>query len=287
MKKQRTQCNTWQQSSYSPTVYIAVRKNRLGTDRVDGEDVVYLHNGTEFQLEFSNDSLFTQKAEIWINGKLEKDALVLRTGEHFYLDRFMDKDRKLKFDVYEVDDNEEVRDIIEDNGLIEVRFFKEYIAPPQPIIWTYHNYPYINPYPYWGNTGTGSYINNVNIGATYSDSSTSRSRKLSKGIQSRGEEVTSGRTSDAEPQMFCGTMQLSDTIETGRVAQGNKSDQDFTPVNKSFEYFSNTTVKYHILPMSKKPHEVTTRNVGRDYCPSCGRRIKRGWIHCAGCGEKI
>ena len=282
MKKvHSTQCCTTNQ--LNPEVFISVRKNRIKShiDVVDDcsntskyESRVYLQNGTEFQLEFHNNTTINQKAEIWINGKLQNDALVLRPGEHFYLDRFMDKDRKLKFDVYEVDNNSEVKEIIENNGRIEVRFFKEYIAPI--VTWTYHNvYPY---------TGTPWYYDyRQYTSPQYTDSaSTSKFTSYSK-----------QRTSKATTQFFgtintcCSNVNSNDdAIETGRVAQGEKSNQDFVSVDKTFDYFPNTIIKYHILPISQQSHEISTREF-RDYCPSCGRRIKRGWVHCAGCGEKI
>jgi hypothetical protein len=98
-----------------PEVHISVNKNRV---KRYPDDSVYLENGVEFQLEFSNKSEFTQNAVIYINGVKQHASLVLRPGEHYYLDRFMDDNKKMKFKTYEIEDSEDVEAAVAKNGLI-------------------------------------------------------------------------------------------------------------------------------------------------------------------------
>jgi hypothetical protein len=264
----------------SPQAFIAVKRNRVKIHPKGNENIAYLQNGIEFQIEFNNPSGYTQKAVIWINGKQQGYALVLKPGEHFYLDRFLDNEQKLKFDVYDVDNTPEVKDIIANNGLVEIRFYKEYI--PQPVI-IYNNS--------WGTSTSnykGIYDSGNFVGTPRSSEIKTKGSSTTRNYLYSSQTLTAGAVNESytseEPMA---EMSLDESkIETGRVAQGNKSNQSFYEVNQSFEWYCNTTVKYRILPMSQKPHEIQT-NEFRSYCPSCGRRIKKGWVHCAGCGEKI
>jgi hypoxanthine-guanine phosphoribosyltransferase len=87
-----------------------------------------------------------------------------------------------------------------------------------------------------------------------------------------------------------------DEIETGRIESGKKSKQDFVLTDRQFNFFSVATFEYHIVPQSQKPKKVKMAIKKRDvivaddirtYCPDCGRRLKRGWNFCAGCGKKF
>jgi hypothetical protein len=76
-------------------------------------------------------------------------------------------------------------------------------------------------------------------------------------------------------------------METGRVDAGNKSDQTFSSVNYDFESYADATYEFKILPVSQmKEENVDTKDL-RSYCTNCGRRLKRGWSNCAGCGTKL
>lgn len=250
-------------SNMQPELYIAVNKNRIRSDYRNGEYVVFLENGSEFQLELFNKTDKTQKAEIFINGKMQSDALVLRPGQHFYLDRFMDEDKKLKFDTYEVDNTEEVKEIIRNNGLIEVKFYPEitYEPPPPKITWYYHNPPY--------------YISSRTVGGgmiTCDSATTGGTITCDSSLNNN----IHGQTA-----LYCNSV-----METGRIEKGNQSNQSFANYYGNFQSWPDVVLKYHILPISQKPREINPEDI-RTYCTICGRRVKKGWVYCAGCGKKI
>lgn len=272
-------------SSNPPEVFISINNNRL---QIYNTTNVYMNNGTEFQLEFKNNSPVTQKADIWINGKNQHTSLVLYAGNHVYLDRFMDDNKKLKFDIYDVDNNSEVKKIIENNGLIEVRFYEE----------IYNTTYYYNV----TNTSTSTYYNGLGVGTSTSYISPHITPKGPVGISAKNPSkklMCDSRTDDTfyncdsrTDDTFYNQERRTETakIETGRIAQGNDSDQSFTEVKKTFSLFPSRVVKYKILPMSQLPQtqqEITTIGNIRTYCQSCGRRMKKGWNNCPGCGTKI
>src|ERR1035437_9844776 len=124
----------------NPQLNLAVNGNRVKTYNHDGEFRAYLKDGTEFQLEFDNNSDCYVRAEITVNGKTQSSSLVLRPHQRFYLDRFMDEKKKFKFNTFLTgnDDIEKLKEIIAKNGRIEVQFYKEYIYTPplSSITWT-------------------------------------------------------------------------------------------------------------------------------------------------------
>ena len=76
----------------------------------------------------------------------------------------------------------------------------------------------------------------------------------------------------------------NDTEETGRIEQGSQSNQDFVEGSGEFNYYATHTVKYKILPVSKKP--VSTREL-REYCSGCGRRRRKNENFCPSCGRRF
>lgn len=267
----------------NPSVHLAVNGNRIKTYNEDGEVRAYLKDGTEFQLEFHNDSDSYVKADITINGKSQVSSLVLRPHQRFYLDRFMDEKKKFKFNTFMTgnDDIEKLKEIIAKNGRIEVRFYKEFI--PLPITWTTYTMP------------------------IYGDT-TNNSIKYMKSIinesNSSGETLSLDRASNSNKMMpnsvYANSVQCSieeqpKEVETGRIEAGKKSNQNFTTIHKSWEYFSCASFSYHIMPESQRPKVVKVKKQKnviqaddiRTYCPSCGRRVKKGYNFCPGCGEKF
>jgi hypothetical protein len=267
----------------TPECFISVNKNRIKQKN----GIVYLKNGTEFEIEFYNLSADIQKAVITINGKKQSDALVLKPGEHFYLDRFMDDKKRLKFDTYEVDDVAAVRKAIENNGEVKVEFFREQkpvqswttttISYPT---WTDNNYFKTHSAVYLGTPisrtrGASTGAKGITPQAFYNSNASSNTVNCSAGLNNMSFQTMD--FASAEPAK----------METGRVEQGGQSNQDFKPVYYSFEYLANTTYTFKLLPISRKGEEVVTTDKVRSYCPQCGRRIKSGWNNCPGCGFYI
>ena len=217
----------------NPRVFISVNNNRIKSYVEEGEICVFLKDGTEFQLEFMNDSDCYIKADISINGKYQFSSLVLRPHQHFYLDRFMDEKKKFKFNTFLTgnDDIEKLKKIIEQNGKIEVRFYKE----------LEQNYTYTTCNPSWITTWWEHQVD------TYYSNGSDDSGKLdinyysaNASLQSNDKIKSSIKTKALNPDKT--------EIETGRVESGDKSKQDFTSVSKQWDIFPVATFQYHIMP---------------------------------------
>lgn len=113
---------------------------------------VFMDDGQEFQLMLFNSTREPLNAEIFFNNKKENGTIHIRPGERVWLERHLDKAKKLIFSIYEVDDSSEAREAIQDNGNIKVSFYKEenitltYTDGPLEVIQypyqDYWNYPY-------------------------------------------------------------------------------------------------------------------------------------------------
>lgn len=116
------------QEQKQPTARIAVKKNVLKLYSVNNQDVNYLPKDAEFEIELYNPLTGTILAKISFNNKeISGGGIILRPGERVFLERYLNEDRKFKFDVYPVEDTEESRLAISNNGLVSVSFYKENI----------------------------------------------------------------------------------------------------------------------------------------------------------------
>ena len=110
-------------SCLMPTANIAVNRNRV--KHYDGNRV-YLKNGTHFEIELYNPKTIKVLAKIQINGKaISNTGIVLRPGERVFLERFLDKQNKFLFETYDVEDSNESRAAIAQNGVVRVEFHDE------------------------------------------------------------------------------------------------------------------------------------------------------------------
>lgn len=115
---------------------------------------VYLDDGQEFEIELHNPLTECVLCDIKLNGQsISKNGLVLRPGQRFYLDCFIDDKKKFIFSTYEVENTLEASDSIVKNGLLEVFFYKEDVVQISDwrrrfdrVIVEKHYYP---TYPYW------------------------------------------------------------------------------------------------------------------------------------------
>ena len=160
------------------------------------------------------------------------------------------------FETYNVADNNEVRNIIEKNGDIKISFYKQYVP-------TYYNnliYRYCKPITYYDNT--------INTG----------------GICSNG--ITFSNTTSTSTAYYSNDVQLAytNTLETGRIEQGNVSEQKFKTDYSTYEFNPFTTVTWKILPESRK--EKTVDDLVQ-YCKICGRRRRKGENYCPKDGNKF
>lgn len=259
------------QKATAPTVFVT--KGRQRVKQYDG-NIVYLKNGDEFELELFNPTSNKVLAEINLNGKNLGPGIVLRPGERVFLERYFDEAKKFLFETYEVDNkNSSVKEAIKNNGVVDVKFYNEYLKPyiiEWPIVYNYHYYynpckPYTNPYtPSWTyNTGSeltiGS-VSNSNTSYTYSSNSGNlNANYLSKSVP--------------------------ESKETGRVEKGSYSDQHFDHDSTSFNYYCSWKCTWKILPESQK---AFTKEDLKVFCTNCGaKRKKSSHKFCPNCGIKF
>ena len=105
---------------------VALKKSLLKEfSNSQNDRIVYLNNGDEFQIQFFNPFTYTIAAEIYLNNQVLSNKIVIRPGERIWLERYLDSPRKFKFDVYEVNNSEQVREAIANNGDIKINFYAE------------------------------------------------------------------------------------------------------------------------------------------------------------------
>ena len=255
--------------SGNPQAWIAIQKNRQKVYGSNGNSQVYLKDGEEFQIELFNPTQTKYLVKFKINGNYQSQrGLVLNPGQRYFLDRFIDEDRKLDFSTYEVENSKQAKQAIEKNGLLEVEFYAEVV--------------YKNPFTLQGNTSTWTYYGNQGSGGNYwlnglngtitNCGTGSTTTSISNGVSFTNCSSTSTLTSDV-------------SIETGRVEKGEKSNQSFSESFDSFNCWISFSTKVQILPRSQKPAETSEI---RSYCTGCGSRNKKqNWKFCPSCGTKI
>jgi hypothetical protein len=248
-------------SQPQPTAHITKGRGRLKTYG----QAVYLKDSSHFEIELHNPKTTPVLAKIWINGKLLSNAgIIVKPGQRVYLERFMDVAKKFKFETYDVDTSTGTVRAIADNGKVEVVFYDE--ASYQlngnsgTNIWQ-QPYPTFTSQPWQNHTLTSNIGGSAN--AFYCASSL-------------GPQGSNG------PQ---GPAGIPVSMETGRIEKGESSNQEFEYTDGQYNSWSCTTVRWQILPESKKPVEMGEI---RSYCTGCGTRHKKSsWKFCPNCGTSI
>ena len=284
---------------------VAVNKSLLKeyNNSEQSERVVYLNNGDDFQIQLFNPERTTIGAEVYVNGEKLSGILVLKPGERIWLERFTDRSVKFKFSTYNVEDgySEEVQNAIADNGVITVKFFKE----RKKNYWWYDN----------GTTDriTVSYndlvctTNSSDVLKCTNDINMVNSpmNNLSGSKICHPTDCTSTITFKYTPEedfiYSCGSymneksfkdsygnlnlsnsIEIRNTIETGRISEGGYSSQKFNNVNIDFEYCPFRTEVIKILPVSRKPY--SSSDLKKIYCIECGRKLNPKYKFCPYCG---
>lgn len=252
------------------THYRMLDKNPSAIICVDGNErkiyennEIFLQNGENFQIRLFNPDQFKIGVEILFNGIKKNDGfLVLNPGEDINLDRFLGEKKKMKFDTYTIDgNNEQAVQAAALNGFIEFKFYKEKINNQ---FWSYST------------TGTATLDNfgcsfttdgNVGIGTSTPTSTFNVSSFSSPGISKT--EIDNSNSD----------------IETGRVEKGPESNQDLKIVDANFESYAFHTITYQLKPNSHKPQNITEI---RNYCTKCGYRLrKNNWKFCPSCALPV
>lgn len=243
----------YQTKQLTPCAFITKDKQRL---KQFGQNV-YLNNGDEFEIELFNPTKTTVLSKIKINGTyISGGGIVIKPGQRVFLERYLDESRKFKFDTYEVETNSrEVMEAIQNNGDVRIEFYNESTPkiPNWSTDWVYHDW--------LGNSSNQWYYN-----PTFT----------TNGLGMTNTNFTS--------EVSCNYRSNLNSIETGRIEMGGKSDQEFSYVNMKFDTWSSVVSEWKILPNSQKPYESKDLKV---YCGECGtKRKKDSHKFCPHCGTK-
>ena len=233
---------------------------------------VFLNDGDEFEIELFNPLTVSVLADIKLNGQsISKTGLVVKPGQRVYLDCFIDDRKKFKFSTYEIENSGEALEATQNNGLLEVFFYKEDVITLDnwkskfdrvivekwyPVYYpTYPVYPYYNrPNIWFGSTSPiyGSCIT-TNGSGIIGTTTTTNAYYSSNNVDFSN---TSNSVNLSNLNITGSNMNSLNSIETGRVEKGEESKQKFTEVDMDFEnhYIASTIIQ--ILPESRKPAEV-------------------------------
>jgi hypothetical protein len=267
-----------------PSAFIVSPKDK-GRKAIKSGNI-YLDNNENFEIELYNPLKVNVLADIRLNGQsISQTGLIIKPGQRFYLDCFVDDKKKFSFQSYHVEDSKESKDAIVDNGIMEVFFYKEESITLQNWAEKFRKiavreyYPiYIDRYPYW-------YPYNqpyITYGSTNITSGGALTSNTISGYQ--GNTTISSTLSGGNNLTFCnstanslscdtnslnlindGSFNLSslssgvnpNPIETGRVEKGETSNQQFEEVNIDFEKNYIHHIVYQLLPSSRMPVEVS------------------------------
>lgn len=235
----------------------------------DNERIVYLNDGDEFQIQLFNPYQYVIGVSFAFNdSNASNKLLVLKPGERVWLDRYLDDSKCLKFSTYEIENTNEAKNAIQNNGVVEVFFYKEitqtnnYWVPNNSNNWYVHkveDHWHPNTDKFW-----------------YGDFST---------VISATPDIKMNYTSTYANTATASTCYYnSGSIETGRIEKGSFSNQSFDNYYGDFDksYFRKETIK--ILPQSMK--QISSNELRRKYCVNCGRKLKDKFKFCPFCGEK-
>ena len=239
---------------------------------------VYLKDKEEFQIELFNPLSDCVLADIKLNGNaISESGLVLRPGERFYLDCFIDDKKKFVFSTYEVEESNEAKLAISKNGMLEVFFYKESVVGirdwrrrfDRVIVEKYYPVYYPHYQPYWyatpnvycGTTITTGGFNQNNGTFTTTNSltniGTTNTAYLSDTINA---SYTSGISISDLGITNTSVGYSANSIETGRVEKGSASSQKFDEIDMDFDKFHISSTVLQLLPESVKPAETKELN---------------------------
>lgn len=249
-------------ASTKPAAWIVSPNDRGRKSIKNGK--VFLNDEETFEIEIFNPLIYSVLADIKLNGQsISKTGLVIKPGQRVYLDCFIDDRKKFVYKTYEIENSEEATNATQNNGLLEVFFYKEETISIEnwqnkfkTVIvekWYCPTYTTYITYPIWYGTGSSNSI------------ITSGSSTLTNSYYSSN---NCSLTSNINP---------INSIETGRVEKGDESKQEFTEIDMEFEkhYIAHTIIQ--ILPESRKP--ISTSDLKNDLTKKKKQGTSGNWPH--------
>jgi len=265
---------------------IAIQKNLIKEYKTSESDrTVYLNDGTEFQIYLKNPYQTHLGIKISVNNKSIGNMLVLKPGQSFWLDRFVNENSKFLFSTYQVENTGEMKYATSNNGKVKIEFYHERentFSFCRGVSTVYDGYNG------WS-SGTKLY-NNDNITCYYSASTITGSAATPDTVLTASSACldSSSRSRSLKKEIDKSANKKVDhdlTMETGRVEKGGRSDQEFTTCDINFDYYPFQTENILILPNSRK--QIRVEDTRRRYCSQCGKKVSPKDKFCSNCGAKL
>lgn len=254
------------------------RTSSLDELRTYNENTIFLNNGNEFQIRLFNPLSEKIGVKIGLNEKYSQSFLILNPGQDVTLDRFIDDQKKMLFETYTYDSNNETaKKAIVNNGNVTIQFFKE--KRVQPTFQSFSGQ-------FFGSSSTGGNYNirtycGTNDTILLDGSITNGTLNLSNNNSTYTSQVDMNLDFKNQPK----SRSKSIRKETGRVEKGDKSDQNLIKVEMEFENYYFHQIVYNLKPVSEKE---TVKYDIREYCESCNYRIRNNkYNYCPKCGNKL
>ena len=256
---------------------IAISKNLIKEYRSsNSERTVYLNDGTEFQIYLKNPYQTHLGIKIYVNNQaIGSNMLVLRPGQSFWLDRFLNDNKKFRFSTYDVENTPEMRYAINNNGKVKIEFYHEKEETPYTCVigpvktnfdWTNYNVT----------CNSSRSLNNPINTCCYSTVT----------IENSANAAVNPKLTSMSYDTSVSTTKIDDSyLETGRVEKGGVSRQEFEYCDINFDYYAFKTENILILPTSRK--QIRAEETRRRYCSQCGKKVNPKDKFCSNCGAKL
>ena len=276
-----------------PCGWIVNPKDK-GRRSIKSDNKIYLEDNSEFEIELFNPLTSSVLCDIKVNGNsISKNGLVLRPGERFYLDCFLDNKKKFIFNTYFVDNLEESKKAISNNGVIEIFFYKESVDLFK-IHNNYYYYPYYYQFPTWYVKSIYNATPVYNATVTYTQGNNfnvnmEKYQGYCNGIARSTNDYGTLRATTNTSTIYLSNLNsnITNQVETGRVEGGSMSSQVFGEVDMNFQTNYISSVVYKILPESKKPIETKEISESKKFCSDCGTPVRITDKFCYKCGFKL
>ena len=254
-------------STTKPGAWVVNSKDRGRKSIKNGK--VYLTDSEEFEIELFNPLTECVLADIKLNGQsISKTGLVLKPGQRFYLDCFIDDKKKFVFNTYEVESTLESISAISNNGKLEVYFYKESVVSINNwrdrfntvIIERYYpsypTYPYWTTTPYYGNGTNIGYSSGIGTTTTGNNNITYGTNVTLTGSTTTTGSYTLGNNLMNQLNSTSNNIPIAGSLETGRVERGSSSKQQFKEIDMEFDKYHISSTILELLPESRKPVEL-------------------------------
>ena len=258
---------------------IAISKNLIKEYKSsNSERTVYLNDGTEFQIYLKNPYQTHLGIKISVNNKSIGNMLVLRPGQSFWLDRFLNDNKKFLFSTYNVENTAEMKYATNNNGKVKIEFYHEKEETPyfNGMLTTTPlktNFDWTN---YNVTCNSSRSLNNPINTCCYSTVT----------IENSANAAVNPKLTSMSYDTSVSTKNTNDSyLETGRVEKGGVSRQEFEYCDINFDYYAFKTENILILPTSRK--QICAEETRRRYCSQCGKKVNPKDKFCSNCGTKL